>query len=149
MDQPRAIRSFVEIADPGSLTRAADNLDLSRARVSRHVERLDRWLGARLLHCTTRRMSAAPGHPGARGTPARPADLAADQCITHAFGTRAKYRLGPAGRMVTQVVHGPLSGNETAEVEQAAIAGAGIAMLPTCFVGDALRRGTLARVLPA
>ena len=57
MDHLSAIRSFVEIADRGSLTRAAETLDLSRAMVSRHLEGLERWLGARLLHRTTRRVS--------------------------------------------------------------------------------------------
>ena len=57
MDHLSAIRTFIEIADQGSLTRAADTLDLSRAMVSRHLEGLERWLGARLLHRTTRRVS--------------------------------------------------------------------------------------------
>ena len=43
---------------------------------------------------------------------------------------------------------GPLSGNETAVLRQAALAGAGIAMLPTYFVGADLRSGALVRVLP-
>jgi DNA-binding transcriptional LysR family regulator len=42
-----------------------------------------------------------------------------------------------------------ISGNETAVVKRAAIASVGIAMLPTCFVGDKLRRGELVRVLTA
>ena len=258
MDQLSAIRAFVEIVDQGSLTRAAENLDLSRAMVSRHLESLERWLGARLLHRTTRRVSlsaageealprlrqmlelagelqavtgvrrsqpagklrvttslsfalpvltqalvdfqsrhprieldlltvdravdlvseridlavritnrlddglvarrlttcrsvlcAAPAYLAARGLPAKPADLAAHDCITHAFGSRAQYRLGHADRMHTQAVRGILSSNETAVVKQAAIAGAGIAMLPTYFVSDELRRGELVRVLPA
>lgn len=258
MDQLSAIRSFVEIVDQGSLTRAAENLDLSRAMVSRHLESLERWLGARLLHRTTRRVSlsaageealprlrqmldlaadlqamagvrrseatgklrvttslsfalsvlsqtlvdfqsrnprievdlltvdravdlvseridlavritnrlddgvvarrlatcrsvlcAAPGYLATRGTPTTPAELLAHNCITHAFGTRAEYRLGHAGRVLSQAVRGNLSSNETAVVKQAALAGAGIAMLPTYFVVDELRRGTLVRVLPA
>jgi DNA-binding transcriptional LysR family regulator len=258
MDQLSAIRAFVEIADQGSLTRAAESLDLSRAMVSRHLANLERWLGARLLHRTTRHVSlsaageealprlrqmlalaadlqavagvrrseatgklrvttslsfalsvltqalvdfqsrhprievdlltvdravdlvseridlavritnrlddgvvarrlatcrsvlcAAPSYLAAHGMPAQPADLAAHRCITHAFGTRAEYRLGHAGRVLTQAVRGILSGNETAVVKQAALAGAGIAMLPTYFVGDELQRGALVRVLPA
>jgi DNA-binding transcriptional LysR family regulator len=258
MDQLSAIRSFVEIVDQGSLTRAAENLDLSRAMVSRHLENLERWLGSRLLHRTTRRVSlsaageealprlrqmleladdlqalagvrrseatgklrvttslsfalsvltpilvdfqsrhprievdlltvdravdlvseridlavritnrlddgvvarrlatcrsvlcAAPGYLATRGTPTTPAELRAHNSITHAFGTRAEYRLGHAGKVLTQAVRGSLSSNETAVVKQAALAGAGIAMLPTYFVGDELRRGTLVRVLPA
>jgi DNA-binding transcriptional LysR family regulator len=45
-------------------------------------------------------------------------------------------------------VKGSLSGNETAVLRQAALAGAGIAMLPTYFVGDELKRGALVRLLP-
>jgi DNA-binding transcriptional LysR family regulator len=257
MDHLGAIRTFIEIADQGSLTRAAETLDLSRAMVSRHLEGLERWLGTRLLHRTTRRVSlseagaealprlrqmldlavdlqavsgarraeptgklrittslsfamgcltqaiiafqqrhpritvdlvtvdravdlvaeridlavritnrlddgvvarrlatchsvlcAAPAYLAQRGEPARAADLATHTCITHAFGSRAEYRLTHAGRVVVQAVSGPLSGNETAVVRQAALAGAGIAMLPTYFVGDDLARGTLVRVLP-
>ena len=57
MDHLSAIRSFIEIADQGSLTRAADTLNLSRAMVSRHLEGLERWLGTRLMHRTTRSVS--------------------------------------------------------------------------------------------
>ena len=48
---------FVEIAERGSLTEAGQALDMSRAMVSRHLESLERWLGVRLLHRTTRRVS--------------------------------------------------------------------------------------------
>lgn len=257
MDHLSAIRSFVEIADKGSLTRAAEALDLSRAMISRHLKGLERWLGARLLHRTTRRVSlseagmealprlrqmleladdlqaaagthrteptgklrittslsfaiscltqaivdfqarhprievelvavdravdlvseridlavritnrlddgvvarrlascrsvlcASPAYLKRRGHPQRPDELQSHDCITHAFGTRAEYRLRQAGRLTTLGVTGPLSGNETAVLRQAALAGAGIAMLPTYFVGDELERGTLVRVLP-
>lgn len=257
MDHLGAIRTFVEIADQGSLTRAAEVLELSRAMVSRHLEGLERWLGARLLHRTTRRVSlseaglealprlrqmldlaadlqavsgarraeptgklrittslsfamscltqaivdfqgrhprievelltvdravdlvgervdlavritnrlddgvvarrlascrsvicASPAYLKRRGHPAQPEDLKAHDCITQAFGAGAEYRLRQAGRLTTVVVKGPLSGNETAVVRQAALAGAGIAMLPTYFVGDELRRGALVRLLP-
>jgi DNA-binding transcriptional LysR family regulator len=258
MDRLSAIRTFIEISDRGSLTKAAESLDLSRAMVSRHLDSLEHWLGTRLLHRTTRRVSlseagaealprlrqmldlaadlqavsgarraepvgklrvttslsfalpvltqalvdfqsrhprieidlltldravdlvseridlavritnrlddgvvarrlatcrsalcAAPGYLATRGTPTTPAELLGHNCITHAFGTRAEYRLGHAGRVITQAVRGSLSSNETAVVKQAAIAGAGIAMLPTYFVGEELQRGTLVRVLPA
>jgi DNA-binding transcriptional LysR family regulator len=257
MDRLSAIRTFIEIADQGSLTRAAETLDLSRAMVSRHLESLERWLGTRLLHRTTRRVSlseagleamprlrqmlelaadlqvvsgarraeptgklrittslsfaiscltqavvdfqsrhprievelltvdravdlvgeridlavritnrlddgvvarriascrsllcASPTYLKRRGHPKRPEDLKSHDCITHAFGSRAEYRLGQAGRLTTLGVKGPLSGNETAVLRQAALAGAGIAMLPTYFVGDELLQGTLVRVLP-
>jgi DNA-binding transcriptional LysR family regulator len=257
MDQLSAIRTFVEIADRGSLTRAAEALDLSRAMVSRHLEGLESWLGARLLHRTTRRVSlsdagtealprlrqmldlaadvqavagarrseptgrlrvttslsfavpnltqaivefhsrharievelltvdravdlvaeridlavritnrldegvvarrlatcrsalcASPAYLRRRGQPQRPEDLAQHACITHAFGSRAEYRLRHGGKLHTVGVKGPLSSNETFVLRQAALAGAGIAMLPTYFVGDDLARGRLVRLLP-
>ena len=257
MDHLGAIRTFIEIADQGSLTGAAEALDLSRAMVSRHLVGLERWLGVRLLHRTTRRVSlstagqealprlrqmlelaadlqavsgarrsepagklrittslsfavscltqaivefqqqhpritvelltldravdlvaeridlavritnrlddgvvarqlascrsvlcASPAYLARHGQPQQPADLAAHACITHAFGSLSAFRLGPAGRVVTQAVSGPLSGNETAVLRQAALAGAGIAMLPTYYVGNDLAHGSLVRVLP-
>jgi DNA-binding transcriptional LysR family regulator len=257
MDHLGAIRTFIEIADQGSLTGAADALALSRAMVSRHLEGLERWLGVRLLHRTTRRVSlsdagmealprlrqmlelaadlqavsgarraeptgklriatslsfavsclthaivefqqqypriavelltidravdlvaeridlavritnrldeglvarrlatcrsvlcASPAYLAQHGQPQRPGDLSAHACITHAYGSRAEYRLSHAGRMAVQAVAGPLSGSETAVIRQAALADAGIAMLPTYFVGDDLARGSLVRVLP-
>ncbi|OOG43919.1 LysR family transcriptional regulator [Polaromonas sp. A23] len=48
---------FTEVADRGSLTEAGEALDISRAMVSRYLESLESWLGARLLHRTTRRVS--------------------------------------------------------------------------------------------
>ena len=257
MDHLSAIRTFIQIADQGSLTRAAEALDLSRAMVSRHLESLERWLGTRLLHRTTRRVSlseagqealprlrqmlelatdvqslagarrteptgklrittslsfatssltqamvefqvryprieielltidravdlvgeridlavritnhldegvvarrlatcrsvlcAAPSYLKRRGAPQRPDDLAAHECITHSFGTRAEYRLRKAGRLATVAVKGSISSNETLVLRQAALAGAGIAMLPTYFVRDDLAEGTLVRLLP-
>lgn len=57
MDRLIAMQVFVEVADRGSLTQAADALDISRAMVSRYLESVERWLGVRLLQRTTRRVS--------------------------------------------------------------------------------------------
>lgn len=257
MDHLGAIRSFVEIADQGSLTRAAESLALSRAMVSRHLEVLERWLGARLLHRTTRRVSlseagaealprlrqmlelatdlqalagarrteptgklristslsfavawltqavvefqsryprieievltvdravdlvseridlalrisnrldagvvarrlascrsvlcASPAYVARSGRPAAPEDLKLHACITSNFGSGVQYRLRHDGRLSSVDVRGPLSGNETAVLRQAALSGAGIAMLPSYFVGGDLLAGTLVRLLP-
>jgi DNA-binding transcriptional LysR family regulator len=60
MDRITAITVFVEVADRGSLTAAAEALSLSRAMVSRYLAELEQWLGARVLHRTTRRISLTP-----------------------------------------------------------------------------------------
>lgn len=252
-----AMRVFVEAADAGSLTAAAERLDMSRAMASRHLEGLERWLGARLFHRTTRRIGlseageqalprcrqlleladevqalagarrlepvgklrltsslsfalphltdaivafqalhprveielrtvdravnlveeridlalrvtnrlddhvvarrlatcrsvlcASPAYVERHGAPATPQALAGHRCIIHEFGSRAEFRLHRDGRVTTVAVGGGLSGNETAIVRQAALSGAGIAMLPTYFVGDDLLRGALLQLLP-
>src|SRR5947199_10266847 len=57
MDRITAMQVFVEVADRASVTQAADALDMSRAMASRYLESIERWLGVRLLHRTTRRVS--------------------------------------------------------------------------------------------
>lgn len=52
-----AMRVFVVVADCGSQSAAAERLDLSRPVVSRYLAELEAWVGARLLHRTTRRLS--------------------------------------------------------------------------------------------
>ena len=48
------MRVFVEVAGTGSFSAAAQQLDMSRAMVTRYVGALEQWLGARLLQRTTR-----------------------------------------------------------------------------------------------
>lgn len=57
MDRLTAVRVFVEIADRGSLTQAAEHLEMSAAMVSRYLAAVEAWFGARLLHRTTRKVS--------------------------------------------------------------------------------------------
>lgn len=54
MDRLTAMRVFVDVVERGSLAAAADKLDMSRAMVTRYVAELEQWLGARLLHRSTR-----------------------------------------------------------------------------------------------
>ncbi|HXQ21910.1 MAG TPA: LysR family transcriptional regulator [Candidatus Acidoferrales bacterium] len=56
MDQLSAVRVFVRVADRGSFTQAADDLNLSRSVVSGQVAALEQHLGVRLLNRTTRRV---------------------------------------------------------------------------------------------
>ena len=45
MDRLTAVRVFVEVADRGSLTQAAEHLDMSAAMVSRYLAAVEGWLG--------------------------------------------------------------------------------------------------------
>ena len=57
MDRLTATRVFVEVVERGSQTAAAEALEMSRAMVSRYLGELETWVGARLLHRTTRKLS--------------------------------------------------------------------------------------------
>jgi DNA-binding transcriptional LysR family regulator len=257
MDRLTGMQVFAEVADRASLTGAAGALDMSRAMVSRHLESLERWLGVRLLHRTTRRVSltdageealqrcrpilelsrdvqsvagarraapagklritastsfaeafltgavtdflsryplvqveliamertvnlveeridlavrignvlddtliarklgvcrsaicASPAYVRASGLPRTPDDLRSHRCITHAYVGRSEFRLHRKGQALRIPVKGPLQSNEAAVTRRAALAGAGIAMLPTYFVSADLASGALVRLLP-
>lgn len=51
------IAVFVEVVERGSFTAAADALEISKAAASKYVARLEKRLGSRLLHRTTRRLT--------------------------------------------------------------------------------------------
>jgi len=57
MDRLTALRVFVAIVERGSLSAGAEQLEMSRAMASRYLAELETWMGARLLHRTTRRQS--------------------------------------------------------------------------------------------
>jgi LysR family transcriptional regulator for bpeEF and oprC len=60
MDQLQGMRVFSRVAELGSFARAASTLDLSRAMASSYVAQLEKHLGTRLLHRTTRKVSVSP-----------------------------------------------------------------------------------------
>lgn len=78
MDRLTAMRVFVGIVDRGSVSAAADALDMSRAMASRYLEGLEDWLGVRLLHRTTRRLTLTDAGQEALATCRDMLDLADD-----------------------------------------------------------------------
>lgn len=57
MDRLAAMQVFVRVVEHGSFRKAADALGISRASATAAVARLEKQLGVRLLHRTTRRLS--------------------------------------------------------------------------------------------
>jgi DNA-binding transcriptional LysR family regulator len=57
MDRLTAMRVFVTVVDLGSQSAAADYLEISRPVISRYLAELEEWVGARLMHRTTRKLS--------------------------------------------------------------------------------------------
>lgn len=60
MDRITSAEVFVAIVERGSLSAAAEGLDMSRAMVTRYLAEMESWSGARLLHRTTRRIGLTP-----------------------------------------------------------------------------------------
>ncbi|MCI2262478.1 LysR family transcriptional regulator [Xanthomonas indica] len=60
MDRIGDIALFLRVLDLGSISAAARSLDLSVAVASQRLQRLERALGVRLLHRTTRRLHPTP-----------------------------------------------------------------------------------------
>lgn len=57
MDRLESIDAFLQVAEHGSFTAAAERLEVTKSRVSKQVQALERRLGTRLLHRTTRRLT--------------------------------------------------------------------------------------------
>lgn len=57
MDRFFEIKTFVNVVEAGSLSRAADHLDVAKSVVSRSLKALESRLGAQLMTRTTRRQS--------------------------------------------------------------------------------------------
>ncbi|WP_054313403.1 LysR family transcriptional regulator [Mesorhizobium sp. 1M-11] len=57
MDRLLSMEVFARVVESGSLSAAGRDLTLSPAAVGNHIRSLEGWLGARLLHRTTRRMA--------------------------------------------------------------------------------------------
>ncbi|WP_115718816.1 LysR family transcriptional regulator [Gallaecimonas mangrovi] len=81
MNRDLEMRVFVAVVEAGSFVAASEGLRMSKAAVSRHVEALERRLGARLLHRTTRRLSLTEEgkrfYPGAKAVLADISDVEA------------------------------------------------------------------------
>ena len=257
MDRLTAVRVFVEVADRGSLTQAADHLEMSAAMVSRYLAAVETWFDARLLHRTTRKVSltdaglaaipacrqlleiaedvqhlaaersrepagilrvttsssfadaqltaalvafqhqyeqveivlsvgdkatdlvaervdlavrltntldstmitrplarcrsmlcASPDYLKQHGVPRMAEDLRQHRCVAHAFGIGKQYRFTRGGETLTVPVDWSFHTNETAVLRRAVLSGAGIGMLPTYYLGDDLRTGSLVQLLP-
>jgi DNA-binding transcriptional LysR family regulator len=109
---------------------------------------LDDSLVARKLGVCRSVVCASPAYIKASGTPSVPDDLRNHRCITHAYVGRTEFRLQRNGQTLRIPVRGQLQSNEAAVTRRAALAGAGIAMLPTYFVSADLASGELIRLLP-
>lgn len=94
MDRLTASRVFVTVVERGSMTQAAEQLGMSTAMVSRYLAEMEHWLGARLLHRTTRRISLTEAGQAALASSHQLLDLAQDMAHQAAAVGRT-----PTGRL--------------------------------------------------
>lgn len=93
-------------------------------------------------------LCASPEYLAQHGLPRVAEDLHQHHCIAHAFGIGKQYRFTRRGETITVPVNWSFHTNETAVLRRAVLAGAGIGMLPTYYLGEELRSGRLVQLLP-
>src|SRR6266550_2201038 len=109
----------------------------------------DSSLVAKKLVTTDLQLFASPSYLRRRGTPKTVRDLASHDCLLYRpEAGKSLWRLnGPNGDDSVEVT-GPLAADDLSFLERAAVAGAGIAMLPVLNIRPKLDQGRLVRVLP-
>ena len=104
-----------------------------------------RLCGARMVYC------ASPAYLRRRGTPALPEEVAGHDCLLYANAPQPDqwpFRVAPASPELRTVrVGSRLCANNGDVLREAAVAGQGIAHLPTFIVGEELASGRLEPVL--
>ena len=104
---------------------------------------------SRKLLAMDRGLYASPSYVQERGRPKRPLDLKGHSCLCFPAESRGpEWTLfGTAGKR-TVPVSGPVVANNFALLREAAIAGLGIALLPSYLCRDAVQKKQLVPVLP-
>ena len=93
-------------------------------------------------------LCAAPAYLAAHGEPRRLSELPAHACVTRTVGEGDVYRFTHQGADVDVRVPSAFRTDDTVSLRRAVLAGAGIGMLPSYYVGEALDSGALRRLLP-
>ena len=91
---------------------------------------------------------AAPSYLQRHGAPQLPQDLAQHRCLSHANFGKSVWHLAQSHESEKVSVVSHFSANEATALMQAAIAGGGIAMLPTYLANPHVAAGALQVVLP-
>lgn len=107
----------------------------------------DSTLIARRLAAVDRVYCASPDYLARKGTPSRPDELAAHDCLPYGHGRQVQWRFLEQGKLRMITVCGRMRANNGELLRDAAIKGMGITYLPTFIVGEALAAGQLVPVL--
>lgn len=95
-------------------------------------------------------LCAAPAYLAQQGRPASPKDLAGHNCLFYSHvGDEAQWSFQRDGAVEAVTVRGTFVATSSIALKEAAMAGIGIALLPTFVAGPELAAGGLERLLPA
>jgi DNA-binding transcriptional LysR family regulator len=112
----------------------------------------DSSLVSRRIAATRWVLCAAPAYVEAQGRPRALKDLKAHNCLLHskspAMPASAIWKFRGPKRSESVKVSGPLTANSVMVLRAAALAGQGIALLPTYCIGEDLVKKDLVEVLP-
>lgn len=105
-------------------------------------------LVARKIVPANRIICASPAYLARRGTPSDPSELRDHDCLTYGYlATGNQWKLTGANGDHWIAVQGPLCTNNAEILKDAAVAGQGIALLPTFIAGADLQQGRLVGIL--
>lgn len=109
---------------------------------------IDPNLIARRLSTCHSVICASPAYLREHPAPQVVQDLAEHNCLTHSYFGHSLWHFEVDGESVSVPIHGNISANEALTLQQATLAGVGIAMLPTYLAHGPIRAGELVRLLP-
>lgn len=135
--------TFEVVADIGELSVVKEALDFS-IRIAPILP--DTALTAQLLVRVPQLLAASPAYVEASGSPSRPEDLAAHDCLVHTI--KSPTAIWTFNDGVSVSVHASIRSNLGEVLRQAALQGQGISIHPTYMIRDDLDAGRLVRLMP-
>jgi DNA-binding transcriptional LysR family regulator len=147
------LAAFPDIQVDATLTDETVDLIASGADVAVRIGALaDSTLVAKRLAPQRRRLVAAPAYLAGRRPVAAPHDLTDHDCLQFALQPKQAWYFmphdGPTTEPLEVAVRGRLRANDSEALLDAALAGLGIALLPTWLTGEATSTGRLVPLLP-
>ncbi len=142
LDQYPGIRLDLRLSDK-VVDMAANGIDVA-VRIG---PLRDSALVARTLAPSRQWLCASPAYLARAGTPRRPEDLAAHQCLVLEGTSPWRFRDGDGGGLISVRPGGRLQSDNGEALRDAALAGLGISLQTTWAMHEQLKRGQLLRVL--
>lgn len=149
----RAVAAYVErypgvAVDLVVLDRAVNLVDERIDLAIRITNDLDPNLIARRLTVCRSVVCASPTYLQHRAAPRRIEELSLHNCLTHSYYGKSLWHFEHDGAPVSVAVSGNITANESTSILEAALCGAGVAMLPTYLAAPVIRAGHLVALLP-